>query len=155
MGATKASLCEVNVRSSRYHLVLMLICHGAACIALWLCSVWPVVKFALAMVLALHFYRRYLQFIAQSLPTSISVIRLLEDQWRVNLAGAWYRAWPEGEIVVTSILICFKLRVEGKPHPSCLILFPDSADPVELHGFRLRLMLESHSLFGGKGEGHI
>ncbi len=133
----------------------MLISHGAAIIALWLCSVWPVIKFALAMALALHFYRHYLQFIAQKLPASISAIRLLEDQWRVNLAGGWYRAWPEGEIVVTSMLICFKLKVEGKRHPSYLILFPDSADPVELHGFRLRLMLESHSLFDGKDQGHV
>lgn len=151
MGVTKASLCEVNIRSSRYLLVLMLLSHVTAFIALWLCSVWPVVKFALAMGIALHLYRYYLQFIVQKLPGSISAIRLLEDQWRVNLAGTWYRAWPEGEIVVTSMLICFKLRVEGKRYPSYLILFPDSADPAELHGFRLRLMLESHSLFGSKG----
>ncbi|USE39057.1 hypothetical protein [Endozoicomonas sp. SCSIO W0465] len=129
----------------------MLLSHGAAFVALWLCSVWPIIRFVLSTALALHLYRYYLQFIARKLPTSISSIRLLEDQWRVNLAGVWYRAWPEGEIVVSSMLICFKLSVEGKRRPSYLILFPDSADPVELHGFRLRLILEPHSPFDGKG----
>ena len=129
----------------------MLLSHGAGFVALWLSSIWLVFKFALAIALAFHLYRYYLQFIAQKHPTSIFAIRLQEDQWRVNLAGVWYRAWPEGEIVVTSMLICFKLKVEGKRYPSYLILFPDSADPVELHGFRLRLILESHSLFDGKG----
>ncbi|WP_257266514.1 protein YgfX [Endozoicomonas sp. ONNA2] len=151
MGVTRASLCEVTVRSSRYHLILLLVSHSAAFVALWLCSVWPVFKFALAIAVVFHCYRHYLQFIARKRPTSIAAIRLLEDQWRVNLAGVWYRAWPEGEVVVTSVLICFKLRVEGKRHPSFLILFPDSADPVELHGFRLRLMLESDALFDGEG----
>ncbi|WP_419834571.1 protein YgfX [Endozoicomonas atrinae] len=150
MGDTKASLCEVNLRSSRYHLVVMLLSHCAGFVALWLCSVWLIFKFTLATALAMHLYRYYLQFITQKLSNSISAIRLLEDQWRVNLSGVWYRAWPEGEIVVTSMLICFKLRVEGKRYPSYLILFPDSADPFELHGFRLRLILESHSLFDGK-----
>lgn len=150
VGDTKASLCEVNLRRSRYQLVLMLLSHGAGFVALWLSSILLILKYALAMALALHLYRYYLQFIAQKLPTSIFAVRLQEDQWRVNLAGVWYRAWPEGEIVVTSMLICFKLRVEGKRHPSYLILFPDSADPVELHGFRLKMMLDSFSLFDGK-----
>ena len=153
MGDTKMSmsLCEVNLRSSRYHMGLMLLSHAAAFVALWLCSVWFIIKFTLAIVLLFHFYQYYLRFVSQKLPSTVFAIRLLEEQWRVNLAGIWYRAWPEGEIVVTSMLICFKLRVEGKRHPSYLILFPDSADPVELHGFRLRLMLESHAIFGGEG----
>lgn len=75
---------------------------------------------------------------------------MFNDQWRVQLDGEWLRAWPEGETVVTSALICFKLRVEDKHRPLYLILFPDSADPVELHAFRLRLILESSSLFVGE-----
>lgn len=152
MGGTKvsASFCEVNLRSSRYHQALMFLSHATAFVALWLCSVWFIIKFILTIVLLFHFYQYYLRFVSQKLPSTVSAIRLQGDQWRVNLAGIWYRAWPEGEIVVTSMLICFKLRVEGKCHPAYLILFPDSADPVELHGFRLRLMLESHALFGGE-----
>ena len=109
--------------------------------ALWLSSLWLIAKFALAVVLVSHCYRYCLRFITHKHCSSIRSIRLFDEQWRVLLDGRWFRAWPEGEVVVTSALICFKLRVEDKHHPSYLILFPDSADPDELHAFRLRLIL--------------
>lgn len=153
MGATRASLCEVNLRPSRYHLVIVALGHCAAFIALWLASLWLLVKFTLSIFLLIHLRQYYLRFIVHRHCLSIRSLRLLDDQWRVWVDGQWFRAWPKGEVVVTAPLICFQLSVEGKHRPVYLILFPDSADPMELHAFRLRLLLESPALFGGEGMG--
>jgi len=122
--------------------------HGTALLALWLCSVALLVKVALSAFVLFHGHHYYHRFIARSHPLSIGAVRLLEDQWRVRLGARWFRAWPEGEAVVTGLLISFRLSVEGQRRPLWLILFPDSADPDELHAFRLRLLLESATLFG-------
>ena len=148
MGVIKASLCELNLRRSRQHLLLAAVSHGAALLALWLAAVGGGVKGLLMGVVVVHFCYYYRRFIVCNHPGSISAIRLMGDQWRVKLGKTWLRAWPKGEVVVTSLLICFRLRVEGRRHPSHLIVFADSADLTELHGFRLRLLLESTALFG-------
>ncbi|MFK0570500.1 protein YgfX [Endozoicomonas sp.] len=144
------SLCEVTLRRSYYHFVLIVLCHFAAFLALWLASIWIIIKVVFAAALIIYFCWYSLRYIIFQHASSINSIRLMTDQWRVKLGEQWVRAWPEGEVVVTSMLICFRLRVEGKHRPSYLILFPDSADPIELHAFRLRLILESSCLFGQK-----
>ena len=110
------------------------------------------VKVVLSALVVVHGHRYYQRFIARTHPLSISAVRLLDDQWRVRLGARWFRAWPEGEAVVTATLISFRLRIENQRRPLWLILFPDSADPVQLHAFRLRLLLESATLFGGESE---
>ncbi len=148
MGVIKASLCEVNLWRSRQHLLLALLSHGGALLALWLAAFGWGVKALLMVVVVVHFRYYHRRFIGCRHAAAIAAIRLMGDQWRVKLGEGWFRAWPQGEIVVTSMLICFRLQVEGKRRPAHLILFADSADPDELHGFRLRLMLESAALFG-------
>lgn len=126
--------------------------HGAALLALWLCCIVLFFKVVLSALVVVHGHRYYRRFIARTHPLSISAVRLLDDEWRVRLGARWFRAWPEGEAVVTATLISFRLRIENQRRPLWLILFPDSADPVQLHAFRLRLLLESATLFGGESE---
>lgn len=126
--------------------------HGAALLALWLCSIVLIFKVVLSALVVIHGHRYYRRFIARTHPLSISAVRLLDDEWRVRLGARWFRAWPEGEAVVTATLISFRLRIEDQRRPLCLILFPDSADPGQLHAFRLRLLLESATLFGQESE---
>lgn len=126
--------------------------HGAALLALWLCCIVLFFKVVLSALVVVHGHRYYRRFIARTHPLSISAVRLLDDEWRVRLGLRWFRAWPEGEAVVTATLISFRLRIENQRRPLWLILFPDSADPVQLHAFRLRLLLESATLFGGESE---
>lgn len=126
--------------------------HGAALLALWLCSIVLIFKVVLSALVVIHGHRYYRRFIARTHPLSISAVRLLDDEWRVRLGARWFRAWPEGEAVVTATLISFRLRIEDQRRPLWLILFPDSADPGQLHAFRLRLLLESATLFGQESE---
>ena len=139
------------MRHSTYHLGLAVSSHGAALLALWLCGVALSVKVVLSALVLCHGRRYYQRFIVRTHPLSINAVRLLDDQWRVRLGTRWFRAWPGGEVVVTGLLISLRLRVEGQRRPVWLILFPDSADPDELHAFRLRLLLESATLFGSDG----
>ena len=110
------------------------------------------VKVVLSALVVVHGHRYYQRFIARTHPLSISAVRLLDDQWRVRIGESWFRAWPEGEALVTATLISFRLSIENQRRPSWLILFPDSADPDQLHAFRLRLLLESTTLFGPSRE---
>ncbi len=126
--------------------------HGAAVLALWLCCIVLFFKLVLSALVVIHGHRYYRRFIARTHPLSISAVRLLDDEWRVRLGTRWFRAWPEGEAMVTATLISFRLRIENQRRPLWLILFPDSADPVQLHAFRLRLLLESATLFGQESE---
>ena len=126
--------------------------HGAAMLALWLCCIVLFFKLVLSALVVIHGHRYYRRFIARTHPLSISAVRLLDDEWRVRLGTRWFRAWPEGEAMVTATLISFRLRIENQRRPLWLILFPDSADPVQLHAFRLRLLLESATLFGQESE---
>lgn len=126
--------------------------HGAALLALWLCCIVLFFKVFLSALVVIHGHRYYRRFIARTHPLSISAVRLLDDEWRVRLGARWFRAWPEGEAVVTATLISFRLRIEDQRRPLWLILFPDSADPGQLHAFRLRLLLESATLFGRESE---
>lgn len=126
--------------------------HGAALLALWLCCIVLFFKVVLSALVVIHGHRYYRRFIARTHPLSISAVRLLDDEWRVRLGARWFRAWPEGEAVVTATLISFRLRIEDQRRPLWLILFPDSADPGQLHAFRLRLLLESATLFGRESE---
>ena len=152
MGATRVSLCEVYLQHSRYHLGVAALSHVAALLALWLCSVMLLVKVVLSALVVVHGHHYYRRFIARTHPLSISAVRLLDEEWRVRLGARWFRAWPEGEAVVTATLISFRLSIENQRRPSWLILFPDSADPDQLHAFRLRLLLESATLFGRESE---
>ena len=126
--------------------------HGAALLALWLCCIVLFFKVVLSALVVIHGHRYYRRFIARTHPLSISAIRLLDDEWRVRLGARWFRAWPEGEAVVTATLISLRLSIENQRRPLWLILFPDSADPGQLHAFRLRLLLESATLFGRESE---
>lgn len=126
--------------------------HGAALLALWLCCIVLFLKVVLSALVVIHGHRYYRRFIARTHPLSISAVRLLDDEWRVRLGARWFRAWPEGEAMVTATLISFRLRIEDQRRPLWLILFPDSADPGQLHAFRLRLLLESATLFGRESE---
>ena len=152
MGATRASLCEVYLQHSRYHLGVAALSHGAAMLALWLCCIMLFFKLVLSALVVIHGHRYYRRFLARTHPLSISAVRLLDDEWRVRLGTRWFRAWPEGEAMVTATLISFRLSIENQRRPSWLILFPDSADPDQLHAFRLRLLLESATLFGQESE---
>ncbi len=136
------------MRYSAYHLGLAVSSHSAALLALWLCGVALLVKVVLSALVLCHGRRYYQRFIVRAHPLSINAVRLLDEQWRVQLGTRWFRAWPDGEAVVTGLLISFRLRVEDQRRPAWLMLFPDSADPDELHAFRLRLLLESATLFG-------
>ncbi|WP_366556857.1 protein YgfX [Endozoicomonas ascidiicola] len=145
-------LCEVHLKPSRYRLLISLFSHIAAMIALWLSSLSFLTAFLLTlliMVLMVWGYRRYL---CLNQAHSLSAIRLFDNQWRVRIGGQWLRAWPKGDAVVTSFLICFRLQPEGNRRSCYLVLFPDSADPIELHAFRLRLLLDGPVLFSGKHE---
>lgn len=142
------SLCEVNLQHSACHLGLAALCHGAALLALWWCSLALLAKIVLSALVAIHGHRYYTRFIVRAHPLSIAAVRLLDDQWWVRHGERWSRAWPEGEVVVTGVLITLRLSVEGLRRPLWLILFSDSADPAELHAFRLRLLLESATIFG-------
>ena len=92
-------------------------------------------------VYAWEYHRLYIQLTHKH---SIQMVRLINNQWRIKRQGQWSRAWPKGEVVVTPLLISCRMKLEGKHYPVYLILFPDSAETSELHGLRLKLILDSH-----------
>ena len=143
MAAT--SLCEVNLRSSRYLLWVLLAGLGVAFAALWLAAIPFFVKSLILVLLiarGLYYFRRY---IALSHPQSILAVRLFEDRWQVRFKDGWVQAWPRGEVVVTPFLINFRLKIRGRRWPISLILMSDSACPRELHSLRIRLMLDARN----------
>ncbi|MGB1271944.1 MAG: protein YgfX [Endozoicomonas sp.] len=153
MGETRAILCEVNTHPSRCLFLLAAGSHGTAIVALWLSSLLVLGKVLLTTVLLIHLFYFLHRYILLKHGLSVLAVRLYQDHWRVQLAGGWHRAWPAGEVVVTSFLICMKMKCEGSHRPVSLILFPDSGSAAELHGLRLRLMLDRSRLFpGGKDD---
>lgn len=143
MNVAVTSLSEVNLKPSRRLLMVLLSGLSAACAALWLADISLLYKTLILVLLSvkgLDYYRRY---ISLTHPKSILGVRLLEDRWMLRFQNGWVPAFPCGEAVVTSFLMCLRLRVKGQRWPVSLILFSDGADPRELHSLRIRLMLDS------------
>ena len=137
----------MNVQSSLQLLWLLLLCLGAALVALWLADIATGIKWLAVLMLVILSRRYFVQFVSLNHPNSIRVVRLLDDRWRIKTNKGWFRAWPEGEAVVTSFLIACRMKLESQRRPVYLILLPDSAEVRELHGLRLKLMLDSHHCF--------
>ncbi len=140
---TRLNLIEVNFHFSRQLLVLFILCHGAGLLALSLANIAFGVKILISLFLLLHFVlvsRRYV-FLKSS--ESLQSVRLLNNQWRVKTSRGWQRAWPKGEVVVTAMLICFRMTVEDKTHPVSMILCSDGAGREEIHKLRLKLILDA------------
>ena len=140
------NLFEVNLQPSRCLLLLLQACLGAAYAALWLCNLPWGLSFLVAAGLTAFAYRYYQRFIQLNHKNSIKAVRIIGDQWYIKRNSQWCRAWPKGELVVTSFLICCRLHIEGDRCPLYLILCADSAKDKELHAFRLKLMLDAHSV---------
>lgn len=141
---TKQTLFEVNLQLSRYLLFLLLACLGAAYTALWLCALPLIIKIMIGFLVAAYAGEYYCLYIGLSHKRSIRAVRLINNQWLIRQKEGWYRAWPSGEVVVTSGLICCRMKVDGVRHPSYLMLMADSAVAEELHALRLKLMLDAH-----------
>lgn len=137
------SLSEVNLRPSRVLACGLLFCLSAVFAAVSFLAL-PVYPKILLLVLVAGFGVRYFcEFVAFSHSNSIRTVRLFEDRWRIKTNRGWFQAWPKGEVVATSFLMCCRFKLEGQRQPVFMILLPDSADVRELHGLRLRLMLDA------------
>ncbi|MGB0360830.1 MAG: protein YgfX [Endozoicomonas sp.] len=145
-------LCEVNFKVSRYYLMIIVLSHIAAAVAVWLASLSLAAALLLTAVLLVHLGYNYWHYAYLRQSFGLTAIRLLDGQWRVCTNGRWVRAWPKGEVVATSLLICLKLRLEGNRKTCYLILFSDSANQAELHALRLRLLLDRSALASGQNE---
>lgn len=143
MDDTNPKLYEVNLRPSRCLACGLSVCLVAV-LAAFLLSALPHILIVFLLALTVCFLVRYgRQFIFLTHPYSIRTIRLIGDRWRVRTNTGWYQAWPEGDVVATSFLMCCRFKLEGERQPVFMILLPDSADIRELHGLRLKLMLDA------------
>ena len=101
-----------------------------------------VVLLALIFLYSVQYFR---QFVILTHSDSIRTIRLIEDRWRIKTNRGWFQAWPERDVVATSLLMCCRFKLEGRHQPVFMLLLPDSADFRELHGLRLKLMLDANA----------
>ena len=145
MGDTNLKLYEVNLQPSHYLAWGLLACLAAVLAAFFLTGLPPAVVFLLFLLVTAYSVRYFRQLIVLTHPDSIRTVRLIDDRWRIKTNRGWFQAWPEGEVVATSFLMCCRFRLEGRKYPVFLILLPDSADIRELHGLRLKLMLDGNA----------
>ncbi|WP_263078779.1 hypothetical protein [Endozoicomonas sp. Mp262] len=137
-------LLEVNLGTSVIHLVAYALIHCAALLMLSLSALtwpWVLLLFLFQCVFAYFYSKRH---IFRLNPASISAVRYYDGQWRINRGGNWILAWPYRQAFVSPLLICFNVRLyrENSNQIASVIIFPDSANPIQIHALRLQLLID-------------